>query len=466
MASETDAAFSKLWSALGGDAAAPDRIAFTGDGPCLPSVFKVGLAAQLSEGAAGLAAAEIWRDRSGAAQTVAVDREEAAIGFRSERHVHVVGVEPEYIWDDVSGHYRCGDGRWVQLHCNYIHHLAGTTAAFRAPVSRPGLQAALDRMSGEQAEQVLIESGMPGGMMRTTEEWRAHPAGKALDGKPVLDIARVGDGAARPWTGDAKRPLAGVRVLDMTRVIAGPVCGRTLAAFGADVLRITPPRYPDRGPLVLDGGVGKRNAMLNVKSKEGRETFRRLVAEADIVVQGYRPGALDHAGVGPEAIFEINPGVVSVTLCAFGYEGPWAGRRGFDSIVQTVSGIADAGGRAAGVADGGPKSLPCQALDHASGYLMAASAMSALLRQRREGGAWRVRTALAWTGRWLEDLGRIDAITAAEPSKEAIERHFVDEHGPYGHVRRIGLAARLSETPARWDLPAAPLDAHTAAWAA
>jgi len=191
MASETDAAFSKLWSALGGDAAAPDRIAFTGDGPCLPSVFKVGLAAQLSEGAAGLAAAEIWRDRSGAAQTVAVDREEAAIGFRSERHVHVVGVEPEYIWDDVSGHYRCGDGRWVQLHCNYIHHLAGTTAAFRAPVSRPGLQAALDRMSGEQAEQVLIESGMPGGMMRTTEEWRAHPAGKALDGIETAVPSRV-----------------------------------------------------------------------------------------------------------------------------------------------------------------------------------------------------------------------------------------------------------------------------------
>ena len=201
----------------------------------------------------------------------------------------------------------------------------------------------------------------------------------------------------------------------MTRVIAGPVCGRTLAAFGADVLRITPPRYPDRGPLVLDGGAGKRNAMLDVKTAEGRKVFEKLVGEADIVVQGYRPGSLDKAGLGPNAVKEINPSIVSVTLCAFGYEGPWASRRGFDSIVQTVSGIAEAGGRAAGLVDGAPKSLPAQALDHGCGYLMAAAAMSALKRQREEGGAWRVRTALAWTGRWLEDLGEIDAINAEGP---------------------------------------------------
>ena len=463
---ETDAAFGAVWTALGGDAAALEQISFTGDGPGLPSVFKVGLAAQVSEGAAGLAAAEVWRARTGRAQTVAVDRESAAIGFRSERHVHVVGEEPEYIWDDISGYYRCGDGRWVQLHCNYTHHLAGAMAAFRAPISRAGMQAALDRLSAAEVEQVLIDHGLPGGMLRTTEEWRAHPAGQALDGAPIVSIDRAGDAAPKPWGTDAKRPLEGVRVLDMTRVIAGPVCGRTLAAFGANVLRITPPRYPDRGPLVLDGGAGKRNAMLNVKSAEGAATFRKLVEGADIVVQGYRPGALAAAGVGPDAMREINPSLVTVTLCAFGYEGPWAGRRGFDSVVQTVSGIAEAGGRAAGVADGGPKVLPCQALDHASGYLMAAAAMSGLARQRREGGAIDCRTALAWTGRWLEGLGRIDAIDAAEPSEEAIARHFIDEHGPYGHLRRIGLAATLSETPAHWVLPAAPLNAHAAAWAA
>lgn len=466
MASETERTFAQVWAALGGDADAPARMRFTGDGHGLPSAFKVGLASQASEGAAGLAAAEVWRARTGREQTVAIDRDAAAIGFRSERHAHVVGQEPEYIWDDVSGHYRCGDGRWLQLHCNYPHHLAGAMDAFHAPVSRAGMQSVLDRMTAAEAEQVLIDHKLPGGMMRSTEEWRATPQGQALDGAPIVDIARAGDAPPKAWAPNPARPLDGVRVLDMTRVIAGPVCGRTLAAFGAEVLRLTPPRFPDRGPLVLDGGAGKRNAMLNVKSKAGRETFEALVRDADIIVQGYRPGALDAAGVGTEAVREINPAIVSVQLCAFGYAGPWAQRRGFDSIVQTVSGIADAGGRAAGLADGAPKPLPAQALDHASGYLMAAAAMAALARQRQEGGGWRARAALAWTGRWLEDLGRIDAIDAAEPTEPEIEAHMLDEHGLFGHVRRIGIAVKLSETPGHWKLPAAPLNAHEAVWAA
>ncbi len=463
MVDETEEVFAKVWSPLG-NSSALQSISFTGDGPGLPSAFKVGLCAQVTEGAAGLAAAEIWRDRTGRAQTVSVNREAAAIGFNSERHVHVVGVEPEYIWDDISGHYQCGDGRWVQLHCNYTHHMAATTAAFHAPVSRAGMQAVLNRMTGLQVEQVMIDHGLPGGMMRTQAEWRATPQGQALDGSSLTEIVQFGEAEAKSWSVSPARPLSGIRVLDMTRVIAGPVCGRTLAAFGADVLRITPPRYPDRGPLVLDGGAGKRNAMLDIKSAEGRKIFEDLVRGADIIVQGYRPGALDSAGVGPDALREINPSIVSVTLCAFGYTGPWALRRGFDSIVQTVSGIADAGGRAAGLAQGAPKSLPAQALDHGCGYLMAAAAMSALLRQRREGGAWRVRAALAWTGRWLEDLGTIDAIHAEAPSEATIQAHLVEEEGPFGRVRRIPMATELSDTPPIWDLPAAPLDAHTATW--
>ena len=282
MGSETESVFQNVWQCLDGDASALDQISFTGDGHGLPSAFKVGLAAQVSEGAAGLMAAEAWRARTGEAQSVSIDRDAAAIGFRSERHAHVVGKEPEYIWDDISGYYRCGDGRWVQLHCNYPHHMAGATAAFKTQVSRAGMQRRLDQMSAEEAEAVLIEHALPGGMLRTQAEWRAHSAGKALDAAPLLTIEKVGDSAPRAWTAAPSRPLDGVKVLDMTRVIAGPVCGRTLAAFGADVLRLTPPRYPDRGPLVLDGGAGKRNAMLDIKSKIGRETFEALARDADI----------------------------------------------------------------------------------------------------------------------------------------------------------------------------------------
>lgn len=463
MVSETSKVFAGVWAELG-RSEATESISFSGEGPGLPSAFKVGLCAQVTEGAAGLAAAEVWRARTGRDQTVSVNREAASIGFNSERHVHVVGVEPEYIWDDISGHYKCGDGRWVQLHCNYTHHMAATTAAFRAPISRAGMQSVLNKMTGLEVEQVMIDHGLPGGMMRSKSEWRATPQGRALEGTRLTEIERFGESDAKPWKSSPTRPLSGIRVLDMTRVIAGPVCGRTLAAFGADVLRITPPRYPDRGPLILDGGAGKRNAMLDVKTAEGRKIFEKLVGEADIVVQGYRPGSLDQAGLGPDAVKEINPSIVSVTLCAFGYEGAWASRRGFDSIVQTVSGIAEAGGRAAGLADAAPKSLPAQALDHGCGYLMAAAAMSALKRQREEGGAWRVRTALAWTGRWLEDLGEIDAINAEAPSEASIAAHMIEENGPYGQVRRVPMATELSDTPPRWDLPASPLNAHEARW--
>lgn len=466
MTDETKTAFQNVWQALGGSHAALDQMAFTGDGHGLPSAFKVGLAAQVSEGAAGLMAAETWRARTGARQTVSIDRDAAAIGFRSERHAHIVGKEPEYIWDEISGHYRCGDGRWVQLHCNYPHHMAGATTAFKSQVSRAGMQRALDGMTAAEAESLLIDRALPGGMLRTQAEWRAHPAGKALDGAPLLTLEKSGAAAPRSWSSNPARPLEGVKVLDMTRVIAGPVCGRTLAAFGAEVLRLTPPRYPDRGPLILDGGAGKRNAVLDIKSTQGRETFEALVRDADIIVQGYRPGALDAAGVGADAVMALNPAIVSVQLCAFGYQGPWAGRRGFDSIVQTVSGIADAGGRAAGLADGAPKPLPAQALDHGSGYLMAAAAMSALQRQRQEGGAWRVRAALAWTGRWLENLGSQDAINAPEPTQAAINTHMLDEQGPFGHLRRIGMATKLEKTPPFWVQPAAPLDAHLPEWQA
>jgi crotonobetainyl-CoA:carnitine CoA-transferase CaiB-like acyl-CoA transferase len=466
MTEETKAVFKGVWTALDGESLALDQISFTGEGHGLPSVFKVGLAAQVTEGAAGLMAAEVWRARTGEDQTVSIDRDAASIGFRSERHAHIVGEEPEYIWDEISGYYRCGDGRWVQLHCNYPHHMAGATAAFKSQVSRAGMQQALNQVTAAEAEAVLIQHRLPGGMLRTQAEWRAHPAGQALEGAPLITLDKIGDSAPKTWSANPARPLEGVKVLDMTRVIAGPVCGRTLAAFGAEVLRLTPPRYPDRGPLVLDGGAGKRNALLNIKSKAGRETFKALVRDADIIVQGYRPGALDAAGVGADAVMQLNPSIISVQLCAFGYQWPWAGRRGFDSIVQTVSGIADAGGRAAGLADGAPKPLPAQALDHGSGYLMAAAALSALVRQRREGGAYRVRAALAWTGRWLQGLGLLDAIGAAEPTDAAIAAHMLDEQGPFGHLRRIGMATVLSKTPPHWALPAAPLDSHTAEWAA
>ncbi|MCW3476623.1 CoA transferase, partial [Limobrevibacterium gyesilva] len=257
---------------------------------------------------------------------------------------------------------------------------------------------------------------------------------------------------------------SGLRALDLTRVIAGPVCGRALAAHGADVLHITAPHLPSIGPLVSDTGRGKRSAQLDLRDPAGRATLRRLLADADLFVQSYRPGALAAHGFGPEDAAAARPGLVYVALSAYGHTGPWAGRRGFDSLVQTASGFNHAEAEAAG-APGQPKPLPCQALDHASGYLMAFGALAAVLRRAEEGGSWLVRVSLAGTGRWLRGLGRVpNGLACPDPDQDAVADLLETTDSGFGRLNAIRHAAALSETPAHWALPSVPLGTHPAAW--
>ncbi len=155
-------------------------------------------------------------------------------------------------------------------------------------------------------------------------------------------------------------------MLDLTRVIAGPVCGRTLAAHGADVLLVTAAHLPQMGTLVIDNGRGKLSGFVDLRDAAGRETLAALTRDADIFVQGFRPGAIGGHGFTPEQAARLRPGIVYVSLSAYGHAGPWANRRGFDSLVQNANGINHAEAEAAGAAQ--PKPLPCQAIDHASGY--------------------------------------------------------------------------------------------------
>jgi crotonobetainyl-CoA:carnitine CoA-transferase CaiB-like acyl-CoA transferase len=259
------------------------------------------------------------------------------------------------------------------------------------------------------------------------------------------------------------RPLSGLRVLDLTRIIAGPVAGRTLAAHGADVLLITAPKLPAIDWLVKDTGRGKLSAQLDLTVAADQARLGALLGEADIFLQGYRPGGLDRLGFSPEAVAEIRPGIVYVSLSAYGAAGPWAGRRGFDSLVQTVSGFNHAEGEAAGIA--GPKELPAQALDHGAGYLLALGAMMARLRQAREGGSWLVRVSLAQTGRWIWSLGRVaHGLTAPDPTREQVQDLIETQESPFGTMHAVRHAAQLSETPARWTRPSVPLGHHPPAW--
>jgi crotonobetainyl-CoA:carnitine CoA-transferase CaiB-like acyl-CoA transferase len=299
-------------------------------------------------------------------------------------------------------------------------------------------------------------------MMRSPEEWGAHPQARALATLPVFEIERIGDAAPRALA-PGTRPLSGIRVLDLTRIVAGPVCGRTLAAHGADVLRVASPSLPSIEWLVIDTGRGKRSAFVDLKTAQGRASLTSLLAQADVIVAGYRPGAIAAHGFAPADAARIRPGIVYVSLSAYSHAGPWSGRRGFDSLVQTATGFNHAEGQAAG--SDGPKELPAQALDHGSGQLMAFAAMMARARQAREGGSWHVRVSLAQTGRWIWNLGRIEGgLAAPDPTLDDVSDRLEESDSAFGRLRAVKHAAQLSETPAAFSRPAARLGSHAPRW--
>src|SRR3979490_792751 len=424
-----------IWTSAGGDVSALDHLKLTGEEPQLPSSFRVAAAAQASVAATGLAAAQIWKLRSGQNQGVAGDMRHAVVECRSERYLRVDGKPPPPAWDAIAGIYRTRDQRFVRLHTNFRHHRDAVCRVLNCKPERDDVQAALMQCDGEAFETAAYTSGCVVAMMRSHEEWSELPHARALAELPLVSIEKIGEAAPRPWPG-GDRPLAGLRVLDLSRVIAGPVAGRTLAVHGADVLLISGPDLPAIPWLTIDTGRGKLTSFVELKSEQGRDGLRDLLADADIFSQGYRPQALAALGFSPQDAARISPGIVYVSLSAYGHAGPWAERRGFDSQVQTAIGFNHAEGQAAGVV--GPKEVPAQMLDHATGYLMAFGAMMAKARQSREGGSWHVRVALATTGRGMRNLGRVaDGFKTEDLNGEAV-RPFIEEmQSGFGPLRAV-----------------------------
>jgi crotonobetainyl-CoA:carnitine CoA-transferase CaiB-like acyl-CoA transferase len=451
-----------LWTLAGGEPSALDAVTLTGDEPQLPSSFRVAAAAQAGIAAAGLAAAQIWKLRGGQSQDVAVDMRHAVVECRSERYLRVEGTPPPPAWDAIAGVYKTRDGRFVRLHTNFPHHRDAVCKVLGCKPERDDVQAALMRWDGEAFETAAYAGGGVVAMMRSRDEWLNLPHAKALVALPLISIEKIGEAAPKPWP-NGDRPLAGLRVLDLSRVIAGPVAGRTLAVHGADVLLISGPDLPAIPWLTIDTGRGKLTSFLELKSEQGRDALRALLAQADIFSQGYRPQALARLGFSPQDAAQISPGIVYVTLSAYGDAGPWAERRGFDSLVQTATGFNHAEGQAAGV--DGPKELPAQMLDHATGYLMAFGAMMARARQSREGGSWHVRVSLAQTGQWLWNLGRVaDGLKTEDLKSDAVRPFLEAVPSGFGPLSSVSHAAKLSKTPAFWARPAMPLGSHPPQW--
>ena len=474
-------ALEHIWSLAGCETTALDDIRFTGEDPGLPSVYRVGALASATIGAAALAAAECHRVRTGRRQQVDVEQRRALAVCRSERYLRIDDGPAPQLRDPLMGFYETGDGRWIQLHTNFPHHRHGVVTLLGCAADHASVSEAIRGWTGAALDQALADAGPCAALIRSPDEWSALEQASALAALPVIEIERIGGAAAdgappmpigRAGSGFSSersaeeadvRPLSGVRVLDLSRIIAGPVAGRTLAQHGADVLLINGPHLPNIAPLVIDNGRGKRSALLDLRREDERATLHALVNEADVFLQAYRPGALAAHGFSPEALARSRPGIVYVSISAYGHTGPWAQRRGFDSLVQSASGIAWTEREAAGAA--APKHLPCQALDHATGYLAAFGAMAALMRRAVEGGSWHVRVSLAQTGRWLQSFGTIaDGWRAPDVSLDDVRDLMQTMDSPFGKVLATAPAEAMSATPPRFDRPPVPLGTDAASW--
>ncbi|GJD62719.1 CoA transferase [Methylobacterium frigidaeris] len=440
--------------ALGAEATPPVRV--TGAG-ALPSRYPVSDLAAASVAAAGLALAELVEARFRRRPGVTVDRRLAAFWFA--RSLHPQGWDLPPLWDPVAGDYRAADG-WIRLHTNAPHHRDAALSVLGAPPERDAVAQAVARWRADDLENAVVAAGGCAAAMRSAGAWAAHPQGEAVAREPL--IAWEAGGAGEPGLSGARpdRPLAGLRVLDLTRVLAGPVATRVLAGFGATVLRLDPPGWEEPG-VVPEMTLGKTCARLDLKEPAGRARFEALLAGADVLVHGYRSDALAHLGLDAEVRARLRPGLIDISLDAYGWTGPWRARRGFDSLVQMSSGLAEAGMASAGA--GRPVPLPVQALDHATGYLMAAASLHGLTQRLATGRGGTARLSLARTAVLLAAapaplpeeapaaLGRSDFAEGPEPTG-------------WGPALRLRPPLTLDGVPMRWDRAAGPLGAAAPAW--
>lgn len=455
-------ALAGILDTVGFDLIPARHVDFTGTDPILPSNFLIGTAGAASIAACGLAAADLWELRTGRQQDVGIDLRTAAIAMRSSRYTRQIGGEASGGMASISDFYQCGDGRWVQLHCNFPHHREGTLKILRCEGTKEAVAKALKGWEATTLEETLVGNNLCCTMTRTNEEWKASPHAPAIAKLPLMEITRIGDSDPQPLP-EGDRPLAGVRALDLTRVLAGPTCGRTLAEHGADVMRISSPHLPFHEALVMDTGHGKLAAHIDLRDETGIENLRDLVRGADIFTQGYRPGTLAARGFGPEDLAALRPGIVYVSLCAYGREGPWRDRRGYDTLVQNATGICDEQG-----ADERPQHMPVSLLDYASGYLMAFGAMAALGSRAREGGSYHVQVSLCQTAHWLKGLGRVDpaenAMALLDHKRDDVADLLMQSETPFGTLEHLAPAVQLSETAPYWARPVVPLGSHAPVW--
>lgn len=436
-------------------------VSIEGRDPVLASPFHLGEGASTALALIGQEVDRIWQERGGRRQSISVDARHAAASLHSFLLVRLKdGAPPLDVRPgrQVSNVWPCRDGRHIYLHASF-DDAEGILAELGLSLDAEPAQiaAATAQRDAFELEDALAARGLCCAVCRTNDEWLAHPQGALLAKKPVVELTKIGGSPPEPW-GEGDRPLSGLRVLDLTRVLAAPTCARTLAEHGADVLHIASPKLPTIDLFEMDTGHGKRQAWIDLDEPAQAETLRELVRGADVFSQGYQLGSLARRGFGPEEVARLRPGIVYVSENAFGHEGPWARRPGWEQLAQATTGVCAISG-----GDGPPVIAPAAMNDYTTGYFAALGTLMALQRRASEGGSWLVTVSLSQTSMWFFRLGHDLEASKATRVGDVVDLLEERETG-YGTMSYVRPALQLSETPARWELPTAPLGSGEAAW--
>lgn len=440
-----------------------------GHDPVLRSPHHLGEGAAVARLLTGLAARDLWQRRTGRGQAVRVDARHAAAALTSFAHLQLLEPERQAAAGFSPRNLRftrivaARDDRYVQLHGSFgdgpqiLDELGLDESA-----SGEDIDGAVAQRDAFELEAAFIDRRICGGVVRSKDEWAEHPQGRAIVDRPVVSVTRIGDAPAEPLPAGT-RPAAGIRVVDLTRVLAGPTCAKTLAEHGADVLHITAPHLGGTGLFDVETGIGKRQAELDLDRPEAVATMTELVRTADVFSQGYRLGALARRGLGPDQLAELRPGIVYVSENCYGPVGPWAERPGWEQLAQAATGMSSREGTASSSGSGAPRLAPAAVNDYTTGFLAAYGAMVALARRAVEGGSWLVEASLSQTAMWYQRLGDDHDGGRADPGDvDAFRLEMDTPH--YGRIRYLAPALWMSETPPRWELPPAPAGTHPPIW--
>lgn len=442
----------------------------TGSDPVFSTEFKIGETCAAVLGGVGTALSDIWELKTGRRQAVAIDARRAAAALRSTHYLQmqndagtfepVINSRHEHMIE-CTHPWPTKDGRWFLPHFGLPNLQARVQKVLGCAFNPDAVGKAVAAWDALDLEAAIDEARACGAMVRSNDEWLATEHGQVLAGKPIVEIIKIVDSDPEPFP-EGERPLSGIRALDLTRILAGPIAARTLAENGADVLMITAEHLPQIKEHVMDTSHGKRSTFLNLKDKAGADKLRELARNADVFSQGYRPGEMAKMGFAPEDLAALRPGIVCLSISCFGADGPFSHRAGWEQVAQTVTGICNDG---AATNDGRPKLLPAAACDYTTGYLGAYGVLLALARRAREGGSYHVRVSLCQSGMFIHRQGKTTyeapGMDLSDAELDALRIETATSHGP---LRHLGPVLQLSETQPYWERPTPRFGGDQAVW--